>query len=151
MQSKNIILFLVYFLISTLLTCWFVILCPLYISKQQMLLSTGIAGGKWMIQILLALVFLKDKSYLFLKNIGFVCLTGSCILIPYIFSARLGISNSGEFFFASLITSVITMILLYYRAVKITGISLGWWFTWLGCLAIAVSLQLTVVFHYVKL
>lgn len=148
MNKINILLFFFYFAAATALTWWFILLCPLYISNQQMILSTGIAGGKWAIQIILGLIFLKEKSLIFMKNIGFVCFTGSCILIPYILSAILSISNSGEFFFGSLIVSVIVMIAIYYRAVIQTGISIRWWYTWLGFLIIAITLQLTAVFHY---
>lgn len=150
MKTKNLILFGLYFAMSFLLTWFFVIFCPLYISEEQMLLSTAIAGGKWGIQILLALLFLKEKSFVFLRKIGFVCFVGSCILIPYIISAYFGFSNAGEFFFASLIVCVLTMIYVYYRAVSQLKISMKWWLIWLLCLAIAISLQLTVVFHYIK-
>jgi membrane protein DedA with SNARE-associated domain len=113
-----------------------------------MLLSSGIAGGKWLVQVMLGLVLLNDKAFIFLKNIGFVCFTGSCILIPYILSAMTGLSNAAEFFFGSLVVSVITMIVLYYRAVRQTGLSARWWLGWLLCLAVAITLQLTVVFGY---
>ncbi len=150
MKTQNLILFGVYFAMSFLLTWFFVMLCPLYISEEQMLLSTAIAGGKWGIQIVLALLFLKEKSFIFLRKIGFVCFIGSCILIPYILSAYFGFSNAGQFFFASLIVCVLTMIYVYYRVVFQLKISLKWWLIWLLCLGIAISLQLTVVFHYLK-
>ena len=145
---KNILLFLLYFALSAVLTWMFVVLCPLYISQEQMLLSTFIAGGKWGIQIFLALLFLKDKSFLFLRKIGFVCLLGSLILIPFIISAYFGFNNSGEFFFGTLIVAVVVMILAYYYAVKDLELPIKWWIFWLACLAIAITLQLAVVFHY---
>lgn len=150
MFRNNFLAFLLYFAMATILTWWFVILCPLYISTNQMLLSTSIAGAKWLIQILAALVFLKEKSFLFLKKIGFVCFIGSCLLIPYIVFATEGISNAPEFFFGSLIVSILVMIVYYYRVVKQINLSLKWWLGWLLCLAIAISLQLTVVFHYIR-
>ncbi len=73
---------ILYFFISTLLTWCFVILSPLYISSNQMLLSTCIAGGKWTLQILLAYFILKDKKWLYIKNLAGVCLIGSIVLIP---------------------------------------------------------------------
>ena len=148
MKSNNLFLATLYFGLSTILTWWFVILCPLYVSTEQMLLSTTIAGGKWAIQILAGLVLLKDKAFLFLRKIGFVCLIGSCILIPYIGLALFHIYDGKEFFFGSLIVSVITMIIFYYRAVKQMGVSIKWWLGWLLCLAVAISLQLTVVFRF---
>jgi hypothetical protein len=57
--------------------------CPLYTSVQQQLLSTGIAGGKWSIQIIAAYFLLADKKWRSIKNIGGTCLIGSLILLPY--------------------------------------------------------------------
>lgn len=144
---KNQLLFLLYFALSTIITWWFVAVSPLYISKEQMLLSTAIAGGKWAIQILLALLFLYDKKWLFVKNIGMVCLIGSCILLPYALLAQSGISNSPGFFIGSLAASVLVMIASYRQAVLSTDVTIKWWYFWLLCLAVAITLQLTVVFH----
>jgi hypothetical protein len=47
----------------------------------------------------------------------------------------------------SLIFSVFSMILIYYWNIKKCQISLLWWAAWLICLALAISLQLTIVFH----
>lgn len=145
---KNFVLFVLYFAVSALLTWLFVVFCPLYVSKEQMLLSTFIAGGKWAIQIVLAVLFLKEKALPFVRKIGFVCLVGSLILVPFIISASAKWSDNGKFFFASLIAAVLVMIFVYFKAVKSLQLSLKWWFFWLSCLAIAISLQLTVVFHF---
>jgi hypothetical protein len=138
-----------YFLLSVVLTWLFVILCPLYVSQEQMILSTAIAGGKWAVQIVFGFILLKEKSMLFLRRIGYVCFVGSCILIPYIVSSLFNITDSPRFFFISLVAAVLIMILTYYQEVKSMKISLGWWVAWLVCLAIAVTLQLTVVFNIV--
>lgn len=119
---------------------------PLYISKQQMLLSTAVAGGKWAIQVIAGYVLLREKKWLFLKNIARVCFAGSLILLPYVLLSILHVADGAPFFVGSLAVSVLTMIYAYYRAVRNTGISLRWWFAWLGCLAVAITLQLTVVF-----
>ena len=147
--NQHILWFFIYFALSTLLTWLFVVVSPLYISTEQLVLSTAIAGGKWATQITLALLLLKKKKFAFIRNIGFVCFVGSSILIPYILLSYWGIANNANFFIGSLGVSVLTMILLYYRAVQKTAVPLRWWFFWLGCLAIAISLQLTVVFHVV--
>lgn len=151
MKFYTLLHIILYFILSAILTWLFIILCPMYVSTRQMILSTGIAGSKWMIQIVLGLALLKDKSFIFLKKIGLVCLTGSVILIPYIISATLKISNSSAFFFGSLIAAVIAMIILYYKAVKQTEISIKWWGFWLICLATAIFLQLAIVFNYIKI
>jgi hypothetical protein len=150
MLSKDILLFFSYFLLSTIITWWFVILCPSYVSTEQMILSTSIAGGKWMLQILGAFLILKEKSIVFVKNIGFVCFIGSSILLPYVVSALFELNNDPIFFFLSLVVSVITMIVLYRNAALKSNVSLGWWYFWLFCLAIAVSLQLTLVFNVIQ-
>jgi len=146
---KEQALFVIYFALSTVLTWWFVVVSPLYISQEQMILSTAVAGGKWGIQIVLALMFLKEKKWRFLKNIGFVCFIGSCILLPYILLNASNIADSANFFLGSLVVSVLVMILLYFRAARISFVSIRWWFGWLVCLAIAISLQLTVVFKII--
>lgn len=112
-----------------------------------MWLSTAVAGGKWAVQIIAAFFLLKDQRWIFIKNIGFVCFIGSCLLFPYVISSVTRISNDADFFVGSLIVAVAIMILLYYRAIKKSEIKISWWYFWLACLAIAVTLQLTVVFH----
>jgi hypothetical protein len=115
-----------------------------------MILSTSIAGGKWMLQILGAFLFLKDRAIVFVKNIGFVCFVGSCILLPYVVSALFDLNNDPIFFFLSLAASIITMIVLYRNAALNSNVSLGWWYFWLFSLTIAVSLQLTLVFNLIQ-
>jgi hypothetical protein len=145
-MNRNLLLFFLYFFLSAVLTWGFVIVSPLYISNEQLLLSTAVAGGKWGIQIILGVFLLKEKALVFLKNIGFVCLVGSLILIPYIVFASLNIAESAPFFVGSLAVSVAAMIILYYKAVRYSDISIFWWIFWLLCLATAITLQLTVVF-----
>ena len=146
-NMKKITLTLFYFLASTLITWWFIEASPLYTSMQQKLLSCGIAGAKWSIQILAAWYLLKEKKWLFLKNIGLTCFVGSMILLPYAaLSFCFGI-NGQNFFIGSLLLAVAVMISMYAVSVRVTGIKIYWWLGWLFCLAIAVTLQLTVVFH----
>ena len=84
MRYKNIILAGIYFLLSTLITWWFIVAGKtLYISNEKMIISCGIAGAKWSIQIIAAFFCLKDKKWLFINRIGFTCFVGSCILLPY--------------------------------------------------------------------
>lgn len=149
MLDKKITLAIVYFSLSTLITWGFIEASPLYTSMQQKLLSCGIAGAKWSLQIAAALLFLKEKKWLFLKNIGLTCFFGSMILLPYaILSFGFGISSTG-FFIGSLLLAVAVMILMYAFSVKATGLKIYWWLAWLCCLAIAVTLQLTAVFNVV--
>ncbi len=146
--SRNIALSFIYFFLSTVITWWF-IYCgtALYhFDEQKMLLSCCIAGGKWALQIVAALVFLGDKKWLFIRRIAFTCFIGSCILLPYCF-APIRNMIPGNPFLVSLIAAVAAMLILYYRSVGSTAISIKWYFGWVCCLAVAISLQLTVVFH----
>jgi hypothetical protein len=150
MLTKDFLLSILYFALSTLFTAWFVLLSPMYISQEQMFLSAAIAGGKWAIQILMGILFLEKKTILFLKKIGFVCFIGSCLLLPYVALSFMNVSNSSFFFIGSLFVSVVAMIALYYKEVRQMQLSIKWWLIWLLCLAIAISLQLTVVFHQIN-
>jgi len=150
MLSRDMLLFFFYFLLSTLFTWWFVVFSADYKSPELMILSTTIAGAKWMLQILGAFLFLKEKAVVFVKNIGFVCFIGSCVLLPFVISAYFGVNNDSNFFILSLVFAVITMIILYRNAVVKSQVAISWWYFWLLCLAIAISLQLTVVFKVIQ-
>ncbi len=149
-DNKKIFLAIIYFTVSTVITWWFVAVCPLYSSLQQKILSTGIAGAKWSLQIAAAFFFLKNKKWNFIKNIGATCLTGSIILLPYAMMATFSNYNSATFFVASLLIAVAAMITLYFKNVKNTSVSLTWFWGWIICLVIAITLQLTVVFSVIK-
>jgi hypothetical protein len=136
----------IYFSLSTLITWWFIVQSPLYTSLQQQLLSCGIAGAKWGIQIVAALLWLGPNKWTFIKNIGRACLWGSVLLLPYAGASFLWGANGPYFFVGSLVLSVATMIVLYAIGTKHAGAKMGWWLFWLLCLAVAVTLQLTVVF-----
>ncbi len=145
---KNIPITIIYFLLSTIITWWFIQEGKfLYISPDKMLLSCTIAGAKWGIQIIAALLYLKDKKWEFIKRIAFVCFVGSCILLPYCLFGF--IQTLDKSFLFSLIAAVLVMIALYYKSVLQLQVSTKWFWGWVGCLAIAISLQLFVVFNIV--
>jgi hypothetical protein len=146
-EPKKILPAIIYFILATAITWWFVAVCPLYESLQQKLLSTGIAGAKWCLQIAAAFFFLKRKRWEFIKNIGFTCLIGSLILLPYAILASLNDFNSATFFVSSLLTAVVLMIGLYYWSVKRSGLPYKWFWGWIICLGIAITLQLTLYFR----
>jgi hypothetical protein len=147
-KLKNIILAFTYFLLSTIITWWFIQQGKLlYFSQNKMLLSCTIAGAKWGIQILAALIFLKDEKWEFIKRIGFTCFVGSCILLPYcMFSFIQAINNS---FLFSLIAAVLIMIVMYYKSVVQMQLSTKWFWGWVSCLVVAIFLQLFVVFKII--
>jgi hypothetical protein len=138
-----------YFTLSTIITAWFIQECPLYNSFEQKLLSCSIAGAKWGIQIIAALLLLKQKKWLFIKNIGLTCLTGSLILLPYAVVARFWGINGSNFFTFSLLLAVAVMIFMYAVGTKSAGVHIKWWLFWLSCLALAIFLQLRLVFDVI--
>lgn len=147
--KKDIALLILYFAISTVLTAWFIDQKYIvYANNSQMLLSGTIAGGKWVIQILAALVFLKHKKFEFIRKIGEVCAIGSAILLTFYVVDYLPFSHEYNFIIP-IVLAVLVMIVLYFRAVISTKLNLKWFFGWILCLCIAVLLQLTIVFHVI--
>lgn len=142
--GRVIALAILYFLFGTILTTWFIARKAwLYDSVELMVLSGSIAGAKWLIQLSAALILLRKERWIFIKNIGLVCLIGSAALLIYYFlPIRWGFNT----LVISVAFSVVLMLFLYYRAVKQTGVSMYWFMSWVVCLLIAVALQLTVVF-----
>ena len=149
-ESQKIYLALLYFSLSTGITWWFVDVCPLYSSLSQKILSTGIAGAKWSLQIAAAYFLLGNKKWDFIKNIGITCLVGSLILLPYAIAATFSSANGAAFFTTSLLIAVAVMIFLYFLSVKKLGLPKKWFWIWIFCLAIAITLQLTLVFSVIK-
>lgn len=147
-RKNNIILSILYFLLSTVLTgvfisnkFWF------YDSVNAMIISGSIAGGKWLVQIIAALIYLKKKKWEFIRRIGSVCLIGSITLFVYNILFYLPLPLGGFYLFIiSIGLSVLVMILMYYRAVWKTGLPINWFLLWLICLVMAIFLQITVVF-----
>jgi hypothetical protein len=148
--SKNIYLTVLYFFLSTLITWWFVDVSPLYSGLQQKLLSTGIAGAKWGLQIISACFFLGNKKWEFIKNIGITCLLGSVTLLPYAIVASCSNFNAGYFFVTSLLIAVVIMIVSYFLNVQKLGLPSLWFWGWICSLVIAITLQLTVVFSVIS-
>ena len=142
---KNIALAFLYFLLSTIITWWFIKKAELlYFSEEKMVFSCIIAGAKWGLQILAALLLLKEKKWQFINLIGFVCFIGSCILLPYcLFYFVREAPNS---FLISLGTAVLLMIATYYKVVIQMDISKIWFWGWVCCLAIAIASQVFLVF-----
>ena len=130
------------FLLSTALTAAFILRYEHYASRPTMLLSAFIAGAKWAIQIGLGLFFLQEKRWIYITQLATTCLIGSVVLIPY---AAFG--GSPAFFFGSLCASIIIMIIDIKRRLHQIQLSNHWFSLWVILLALAVSLQLTVVFR----
>jgi hypothetical protein len=149
---KRILLVLetiVFFALSFIITGVFIEQSNMYVSQQQQILSFSIAGGKWAIQIIAAFILLKEKKWQFTRLIGLVCFAGSFILLPYCLIGGPGPGEKDHFFLISLIVSVAAMIFFFYRATRLSSVSIRWWFAWLICLAIAVSLQVFFVFEVI--
>jgi hypothetical protein len=139
-----------WFTLSVLLTGIFISsrLWLFYMSTESMMISLSIAGGKWLIQIIAALIFLKEKKWEFIKRIGFVCFVGSCLLFLYIILFFLPLKlGSASLFVLSIAVSVLVMVVMYYNAVKKTNLPVKWFWGWMLSLAIAVILQIKWVFQ----
>jgi hypothetical protein len=149
-NRKNIYFAIFYFGLSAIITWLFVDACPLYTGFHQKLLSTGIAGAKWCLQIAAGYFFLAEKKWEFIKNIGAVCMAGSIVLLPYTIAAILGKEHGSMFFIHSILLAVFLMIGLYFLNILRSGLALKWFGGWLICLGIAITLQLTVVFSVIK-
>lgn len=134
------------FLLSVIVTWLFVISFPGYASLEQMLLSSSIAGGKWLLQIIIALLLLKNRAVNFINAISKVCLWGSLALIPFIVSSFFKWDSGTVLFVFSLVLAVAVMIVSYYTGVRKQGLSIYYFLTWLCSLLVAITLQLTVVF-----
>ncbi len=144
-MQKNIFLSATYFLLSIVITWWFIAEAELlYVSQQLMLLSCSIAGAKWAIQIVAAILLLNQKKWRFIEGISFVCFVGSCVLLPYCLFAPIRLLQYS--FVISIIVAVIIMMAKYYVAVKKLAISMNWYWGWIVCLVIAITLQLLVIF-----
>lgn len=142
--GRSIALATLYFLFATIITSWFIARkFWLYDSVSLMGLSGSIAGAKWAIQIIAALILLKQQRWIFIKRIGLVALIGSAALMIYYV---LPISWDFYTLVVSVGFSVLVMIGLYYKAVKQSNLSIIWFWGWIVCLIIAIMLQLTVVF-----
>jgi hypothetical protein len=132
------------FVASLALTLLFIQSFDGYISHSQMMLSGAIAGGKWGIQLLLAAILLEEKRWSYFREMGMVCGIGSCMLIPYIL-----VGGSWAFFLGSLILCVFIMAWLVVSRLAAIGVTRRWVVLWFALLAVAVSLQLTVVFDVI--
>ncbi len=145
-MKKNILIASFYFIASTIITWFFIQHSNQYLNENKKILSASIAGSKWTIQIIAAFLLLKEKRWLFIKNIGLTCFIGSLILLPYYFIKMKWISSE-NFFFGSLFISVLVMIMSYRKSTLKSNVSIKWYYTWLLFLAIAIFLQLKIVFQ----
>ena len=143
-MGRSLALAALYFLFASILTSWFIARkFWLYESVGLMTLSAGIAGAKWAVQLIAALIILKEQRWLFIKKIGFVALVGSVALfLYYVLPAKLGFGTLA----GPVVFSVLIMIVLYYSMVQQLGLSMYWFWSWVLCLMLAVLLQLTLVF-----
>lgn len=146
---KNILVATFYFVSSAFIAWWFIDETKLmYFSQNEIVLLVVIAGSTWSIQVAVALLFLNEKKWEFIRRIGLVCFVGSCVLIPYcvfVFVKQLYVS-----FAFSVLFSTLLMIVLYYKTITKNGLSLKWFWGWLLCMAIAISLQFALLFKILE-
>ena len=132
------------FALSTLFTGLFIHAYDGYVSHETMILSGSIASGKWAIQIILGALLLREKRWIYISQLAATCLTGSVTLLPYAL-----LSGGPGFFFGSLGVSILVMSIAILIGLIRIGLSWHWRALWFILLAAAVSLQITVVFHFI--
>lgn len=132
------------FALSTLFTALFIRAYEGYVSQESMVLSGSIASGKWAIQIVAGALLLGEKRWIYISQLAATCLIGSLTLLPYAI-----LSGGAGFFFGSLGAAILAMSLVISMRLSRIGLSWGWIALWFLLLGIAVSLQLTVVFHFI--
>jgi hypothetical protein len=134
------------FALSTLFTGLFIQAYDGYVSQETMILSGSIASGKWAIQIILGALLLREKRWLYISQLAATCLIGSVTLLPFAL-----LSGGPGFFFGSLGASIFAMSIAILIGLSRIGLSWHWRALWFCLLAIAVSLQITIVFHFIQL
>ncbi|MBS1747784.1 MAG: hypothetical protein JST21_16590 [Bacteroidetes bacterium] len=147
-HKKDIQFSLLWFSLSMLLTGFFIGQNYwLYRSVGFMILSICIASGKWVLQIIGALMFLNENKWSFIRSIGKICFIGSLVLYVYFIFNYLPLPIGGLVQFVLSITiSVWVMVFLYYQAISKTGLSAIWFWSWVFSLCAAVALQFFIVF-----
>lgn len=130
------------FALSTLITAIFIRAYGGYVSKETMILSGTIAGGKWAVQIALGWVLLREKRWIYIRELSLTCLIGSFVLLPFALS-----SGSANYFFGSLLASICAMAISIVVRLRSAGFPWQWPVLWFLILFVAVTLQLTIVFH----
>jgi predicted DCC family thiol-disulfide oxidoreductase YuxK len=130
---------LLYIVFAMLLSTWFsyafVAGAAIYTDARQQMYSLGIAGGKWMLLGLAALLALKGERRIeLLGQLATVCLAGSLVLLPGVWL------HNNYTFFILLVVSVLLMTKELYRRVALMQMS-GWWWLWMLVLVTAVSGQ----------
>ena len=135
------------FLFSSLITWWFIRESMLYTGLSQQILSCSIAGAKWMVHIIAALILLPVRGFYFIRQIANTCLTGSVLLLPFCIAGWCFDVHNNLFFLSSLIVAVAVMIVVYAIGVKKAGLRIRWWLAWLCTLTLAILSQLYFVFH----
>ena len=132
------------FALSTLITALFIRAYGGYVSQETMMLSGSIAGGKWAFQIILGWLLLREKRWIYIRELAVTCLIGSLVLTPFAIT-----SGTAIYFFGSLLASICAMAVTVVIRLKSTGFPWQWFALWFLLLSIAVTLQLTIVFHIV--
>jgi hypothetical protein len=130
------------FALSTLITALFIRAYGGYVSQKTMILSGSIASGKWAIQIALGWLILGEKRWTYIRELALTCLIGSIVLLPFAL-----FSGPANYFFGSLLASICAMGTTIVLRLRSTGFPWRWPVLWFVLLSIAVTLQLTIVFH----
>jgi hypothetical protein len=137
-----------YFIGSIITTFLFIRANPVYNTFSFQLMVFGIAATVWGIQVIGALLFLKEKKYDFLCEAGKVCFWGSAfLLLPVAINFYIRPSTNVQLQLSAfgVLASVLMMAILFFLFLKRLHLSYGWLVIWLASLCIAVPLQAKLV------
>lgn len=125
-------------LLSTVLTCLFGISLKnfffnvsSYAAATQMLLM---AGTGWVLQIILAILFLKDKTLDYIGHLGSIMVVGLLILVPSMLFYAITAMSIYFIPAVSVVISSAVMLYLHIHRTRYLGISQAWTFSWFALL-----------------
>ena len=137
-------------LFSALLTALFGISLRPFVEDTSVIEAAGhvllIAGTGWVVQILLAGIFLKEKALDYIGHLGSTMVAGVLILTPWmLFYFLTGISVP-SLPAVSVLFSSATMLYLHIHRTRYLQLSQAWTLTWFGLLQVGAFLW-TYIFY----
>ena len=121
--------------LSVLLTAWlgmslatFFEHVTLIEAMSQMIL---VAGTGWVLQILFAMIFLRENALDYIGHLGSIMVVGLLILVPWMLWETLGGSPLPQLPAVSVIVSSSTMLYLHYNRIRYLGLRQTWTVSWL--------------------
>lgn len=89
-----------------------------------------IAGTGWVLQILIALVALREKALDYIGHLGSIMVVGLLILVPWILVSALTRTHAAYLPAASVVVSSLTMLFMHISRVRHLQLSQAWTVSW---------------------